>query len=106
MLYFLWSIKKNASSKVKTSNSFSIYQLCLAVHNSLMNEGWQASEMYSCNHQNAFIMFLKNTESIAEALHSVKEHETNLWLILKEVYGHVFSLDIPFGDFSHNSTLF
>lgn len=92
--------------RVKTSNSFGIYQLYLTVQNSLMNKGWQTSKMYSCNRQNAFIMFLKNTESIAEALHSVEEHETNAWLILKEVHGYVFSLDIPFGDFSHNSTLF
>lgn len=73
-----------------------------------MHIGWQTSEMYSSDLQNAFIMLLKTTEvlgfTIAEAFYSVQEHETNVQLILEEVYRCILSLDILFGDFSHKST--
>jgi len=64
--------------------------------------------MYSFNLQNAFIIFLKNTQvfrsTVIEAFYSVQENEISVWLILKEIDRCVFYLDTPFGDFSHKST--
>lgn len=58
--------------------------------------------MYRFNLQNAFIVLLKNTEVLGFIIfYSVQEHETNVWLILKEVLRCVFSLDILFRDFLH-----
>lgn len=58
--------------------------------------------MYSFKIQNAFIVFLKYTGVLGFIIfYSVQEHETNVWLILKEVLRCVFSLDILFRDFLH-----